>query len=139
MEINRLESETLEECTQRVKANVIAKASEAEEKERKKEKARNDKICCKCNIVPIKGVDCFFGFMSNIHDDNVLRVTLDKFNALTTCTLHLMTSSPLMAYPLEERSTIFIHFVICTLQEYAHRCLHIDSYAVNYLFTKQSP
>ena len=52
VEINRLESETLEECAQRVKANAIAKESEAEEKarekareeERKKEKARKKRI-----------------------------------------------------------------------------------------------
>ena len=52
VEINRLKSETLEEYTQRVKANVIAKASEAEEKDRKKEKAWNDKMeCDKANAI----------------------------------------------------------------------------------------
>ena len=40
MEITRLESETLEERTQRAKANATAKASDAEEKERKKEEAQ---------------------------------------------------------------------------------------------------
>ena len=52
VEINRLISETLEEYTQRVKANAIAKASEAEEKDRKKEKAWNDKMeCDKANAI----------------------------------------------------------------------------------------